>query len=699
MGRKRSKTIRAGVAVTILGVVAGAVMHASFAADPTEQDSFQNLPDAKHQEVQTGSGRRGSINMGTAGLELPGATVNARGGETLAILGDLSPTNEFSEKYLAAASDELNLLRPDAVFTVGNLVPGLSRSGQTYASETGEVRSVLDRLKMPWYPCAGANDVVSGTRDSSDRRFEGLYQKYFGPLYYSANVGSVHAIVLDSEEGTGKGNQISDTQLAWLKADLNKTFESRRARWVVVMVHRPLWREESAGSNWGQVHAMLVDFNRRPIVSVEGVDAGGGDNGDGPRVSGVYAGSTQAYSQEPTRDGIHYTVLGPTAARSTVDASEAIRGFTLLRFSASDVQPSVVKLAGRMDAQSGGAIAGEDVITARERAIIDAMQTIPVEKLGTVGVLQQTGGALTLHAENPLEVPLDLEIRLASAKNYSSDLERENVNPFAESLDAPWEMTSPHMIRHLAPGSRQEWNLGFSNNTGSKEIPPPQLEFVLHWSDPRGRMHTVVLKRKIPVAYTAEIPLIPGTVDAKTAFAGDHTISGGMYTWTLRGDEPHEKSPEWDMAADDEHLFIRIRVTDATPNYSPDIHPNAAFGGLPSDALCIRWPDAASNREKQLWVLPFAPEGHRLWKKDQTRPEETSLLEEKESPGQIGIEKQATGYTATFTLERDAVFGAATSGKINLSIQNNDGAAQTWTQKWILPNQTMWGVLNLKTGG
>ncbi len=169
----------------------------------------------------------------------------------------------------------------------------------------------------------------------------------------AAGGGSTHVVVLDSEEGLvgGEGNAFSEEQLGWLKGDLNKTFaetEAGRAKtkWVVVLVHRPLWRmqggAEAGGGNWDRVHRMLVDFNRRPIVSVEG----SGAISEGPRVAGVWAGDARAYSKEPTRDGIRYTVVGATAARIEQDASVAIRHFTLLKLDDAEggVHPVIVKL-------------------------------------------------------------------------------------------------------------------------------------------------------------------------------------------------------------------------------------------------------------------------------------------------------------------------------------------------------------------
>ncbi len=371
-----------------------------------------------------------ATNPDTLGAELATPSSPADPAVTIAIFGDLAPVNDASSKYLSEAVKEANLLRPAAVFTVGGLIPGLDRSVAHYREEAHQLRDPstggLDGLKMPWYPCAGQTDVISGTRDPLDRTFEEEYKKVFGPLYYSVDVGNggkkpLHAIVLDSEEALGTENAISDEQLTWLKSDLRKTFERAASnagpKWIIVLVHRPLWR--NTPSNWDRVHQLLVDFNERPIVSVEGGGIGTGI-GNGPRVVGVYAGDARAYSKEPTRDGIRYTVLGPTAARAMGNnESDAIRSFILLKLDGTDggVHPAIVRL-GTVEGESRGAIVADDIVTEPQRRVLDAMAAIPEDVMGVEGAVdtETAAGKLVMHVGNPLEVPLDIQIRLASAR-------------------------------------------------------------------------------------------------------------------------------------------------------------------------------------------------------------------------------------------------------------------------------------------
>ncbi|MCL2645862.1 MAG: metallophosphoesterase [Phycisphaerales bacterium] len=378
-----------GIAAMLLGVVVVWAMEL-----PPSPSSFIDLPAATQQSLQS-QGEGDALSPGTDGLPLPRCR-KALGSRTIVILGDLSPTNAASTQYVKDAVRQVNLLSPDAVFTVGNLVNGLTRSGQEYARQVMAVRGELDRLNMPWYPCVGRRDVMSGERSSGqgaaeDRRCEELYKNYFGPLYYSAQCGGVHVIVLNSEEGLGKGDTIRDGQLEWLKEDLKGAFElgrktgERRTEQVVVMVHRPLWREKK--SNWSKVHDLLVAFNRKPIVHVEGM--GDAVWGGGPKVVAVYAGGTQAYADDGLLDGIQYTVMGATAARIKQDAATEVRGFALVKFDATETQNDAAMHASIIEmGMERGMIVAADVITASERAVLGKIQAIPNDVLGVVGVLE-----------------------------------------------------------------------------------------------------------------------------------------------------------------------------------------------------------------------------------------------------------------------------------------------------------------------
>src|SRR6185369_498400 len=86
---------------------------------------------------------RDSFSPDTPRLKLPPA--NPRAAVRIAIVGDMSPSNAASPRYLAETITELNLLRPDAILSVGNLIDGLTRNPKTYLDQIRTLRNSLDQ--------------------------------------------------------------------------------------------------------------------------------------------------------------------------------------------------------------------------------------------------------------------------------------------------------------------------------------------------------------------------------------------------------------------------------------------------------------------------------------------------------------------------------------------------------------------------
>ncbi len=703
-------------------LTAWAAQSPATAPAPPKLDPFANLP-APTTRPDAAKLNPTRVHPGTDGLALPTPAPSGTGRTSIAILGDLAPGDPGErEKFLRLAVSEINLLRPEAVLTVGNLIPGLTRSGLRYVQDAQHTRTLLDALKMPWFPCAGITDVVSGTRlpatatTPGDRRFEDLYQRYVGPLYFSADIGGadaagmaggtggIHAIILDSEEGVGAGNSLSDTQLRWLKDDLTRTFNSGRAQGVLLLLHRPLWREEKAGGNWQKVHDLLVEFNRRPIASFEdglsarGGGAGGGIMARGPRVLAVFAGSRQAYDQEPTRDGIRYHVLGPTAAapRPGESAAEALRHFTLVKLDAAgEMHTALVRLGGSDEAQM---ILPDDVVTAPERAILDAIAAWNDATLGIDGIIDERGESpagkrLTFHAANPLPEALDIQLRLAPGN---------------------WEFTAAPFQRHLTAagtsGARASSEFGLRRIRAGSDR--PVVEAVIRWPDARGRVHEIVLPRPLAVAPSVDLPVSdkPIPLDAPDGWPAP---SGTATAWSPRPDAPRKTDPAITLRADPERILVRVHVADDTASYWPTMKLDPAWGGLPSDAVSLAW--AKSDQQvHRIWVLPYAPKpagapgaAPEIWTNTGLGDQQTNLLRLDPNSGiQASLKLEPAGYTLTFALPRKLICDEipatqpapaiplltppppptrlAATTLLNVAVYDNDETARTWTKSWTL---------------
>jgi len=640
---------------------------------------------------------------------------------TVAILGSLAPVDGASQRFMEATAESLNLLRPDVVLTTGNLVAGMTRDGKTYADEAMRLNEALGGLQMPWLSCPGETDITSGTRDPADRRFEGLYQKYIGPLYYSVNAGDLHAVVLDSEEAGG----ISDAQYRWLKTDLNKAFEgesSGRVRWVIVTMNRPLWREEGRdGENgWKRVQSLLADFNRRPVVTVEGMN-GAMNQAGGPRVIAVMAGAGRAYSQDPAVDGIDYYELGPTAGAPHAGEStrETLRQIFLFRLipgengtQGGDVHPSLLQLGDRTPlAGLDSTVVPTSTVTQRERDVMDQIASWGEDVVGVEGSMDlpapappQTAPAatkpeaaptaasrkMTLHIHNPLTEAIDIQLRLASTQLLATAAEREITHYSAEGLDLPWELDASHLIRHLAPGAKD--TITFTINRPESDAPivnaaPPELQVVTQWNDAEGRAHNVVLRRRVTTVPSVKLPANHAAVRLDGDQGWEQAVRGAAYAWDFGPEaagRPDHLNPLWEMTADAENVYVRVRAEDDTPSYWPRMALEPKLGGIASDAVVMAW--GVGQSAQRVWVMPFAPEGERLWTNEGLAGKESELLKIRPESGvRTAVEKRDGGYTVTLAVPRRLVLQGAKQALVNISVKDNENGLRTWSRSWANP--------------
>lgn len=215
----------------------------------------------------------------------------AEPGTIIAITGSAENTR--------AAAAELDLLHPAAVVGAGG-------------AGVADVASYL----LPDEPVAEITDHRVNAKEVAKR-------------YRSAGVQAIHLCILDTEETATSG--ISNDQLAWLASDLNGVFNSRKCGHVVIVMHRPLWKTRE--SNWKIVQQLLVAFNRRPIVALEGMDDAPATQG--PRVDTVIASAGSQSADDGMMEGIHYFVTGTGVGKLAGEIENLLPGvkptYALLR--------------------------------------------------------------------------------------------------------------------------------------------------------------------------------------------------------------------------------------------------------------------------------------------------------------------------------------------------------------------------------
>ena len=184
---------------------------------------------------------------------------------TFVVFGDRTGGPAEGISVLAQAVQDTNLIEPDLVMTVGDLIQGYN-TREAWVLQAAQFRSVMDELICPWFPVAGNHDVYWRGEGRPPEEHEGDYEAWFGPLWYAFDHKDCRFIVLYTDEGNPEtgvrsfgdpdSQRMSDAQKSWLRQTLH---ESKDMNHVFVFCHHPRWRGGQYGDDWENVHQMFVD--------------------------------------------------------------------------------------------------------------------------------------------------------------------------------------------------------------------------------------------------------------------------------------------------------------------------------------------------------------------------------------------------------------------------------------------------------
>ena len=134
-----------------------------------------------------------------------------------------------------SAVDKLNLLRPEFVITVGDMIEGGTDDEAVLREQWNEFNGFVNRLEMPFF-------YLPGNHDNDTPEMKKVYRKIFGREHYAFIYKNVLFLCLDSQDLPDVA--LSDEQTQWAIDTLNAHDD---VRWTFVFMHQPLWVHEEGG--------------------------------------------------------------------------------------------------------------------------------------------------------------------------------------------------------------------------------------------------------------------------------------------------------------------------------------------------------------------------------------------------------------------------------------------------------------------
>ena len=290
-----------------------------------------------------------------------GASFDAGDGKfTFAVFADL--TGGERSRVFDIAIAQLNLLRPELIMNVGDLIEGDSgdRAGLSAEWSTFDARAGKARARMFY---AGGNHDLTGAL------LRQVWEERFGRRYYHFVYKNVLFLVLDTEDNTPQRMEeiytLRKEALAVLASEGREAAEKTRyaalpersagtigpeqssyfqevieangdVRWTFVFLHKPAWQKEGE-TTFAAIEAALSD---RPYT--------------------VFSGHVHAFGYEE-RFGRDYIRLATTGGSQYSTETRSVDHITLVTVSDSEVDVANLLLSGILDKKGQVPLGGDEL--------------------------------------------------------------------------------------------------------------------------------------------------------------------------------------------------------------------------------------------------------------------------------------------------------------------------------------------------
>tara|TARA_R110002049_G_scaffold28378_1_gene97565 strand:- start:123 stop:1745 length:1623 start_codon:yes stop_codon:yes gene_type:complete len=146
------------------------------------------------------------------------------------------------------AAEKLNLLQPEFVLSVGDLIDGYTEDPEVWNAQWDEFDAIVNKLDMPFY-------YVPGNHDTSNELLTEVWRERHGRDFYHFIYKNVLFLALNTDQIKNGG--IGEDQIKYFQ---NVLKENKDVQWTLLFMHRPLWSYgDRAG--YGEIEEALGDRN------------------------------------------------------------------------------------------------------------------------------------------------------------------------------------------------------------------------------------------------------------------------------------------------------------------------------------------------------------------------------------------------------------------------------------------------------
>ena len=303
-------------------------------------------------------------------------------------------TGGMQPGIFASAMGKVNLMQPEFVISVGDLIDGYTRDPKVWERQWAEFNGLVRELEMPFY-------YVPGNHDISNEEMQQDWNERLGPSYYYFIYKNVLFICLNTEDRIGGG--ITNRQVKYVE---NVLEANRNVRWTLLFMHRPLWSYGNMGGYEG----------------IEKALAG--------RDYTLFSGHHHHYRIK-RQNGARHFILGTTGGGSYLRGPEVGEFHHITWVTMKDDGPRVAHL------QLSG-ILGEDVVPEEDYAMVQALRM--GNWMSLKPIVHHKPNFQTVQTEitltNPVNRSMEVFGRLKSSGNISfrPDSIQTTIEPGGESV-------------------------------------------------------------------------------------------------------------------------------------------------------------------------------------------------------------------------------------------------------------------------